>query len=171
LRFANQIFPRRLDRDEAMQSCYNQFGELLTEYRKPAGVRRMPIIAITASPGSGKSYFVDEVGDVRAEDVDQFCTFPHAIPSAFKSALTIKISLNGFSNLADGFDRGRRGVCIRMLYRFSVGCSTFHLQVGKLFYLCACVFVFSQLFSLHSSRSCPWHCHEICCFLRSLCQV
>jgi hypothetical protein len=116
-RLANVLFPRRLDRDEAMGICYGYFDDLLRQYDLP-GPRalRVPIIAISAAPGSGKTFFLDEVGELRPADVDLFCQSKWA--PALKSAVTIKLSFNGFSNILDpAVDRDNIALCTRMLYR------------------------------------------------------
>jgi hypothetical protein len=64
LRFANETFPHRLDRDDAMKNCYSQFDVLIRSHTKrgtpPSHAVRIPIIGVSAAPGSGKSYFLDE---------------------------------------------------------------------------------------------------------------
>jgi hypothetical protein len=122
-RFANRTFPHRLDREKALNTCFEHFDSLLASYEDrdsksivvPAS-SRFPIIATIAAPGGGKSYFLDEVGAVREEDVDKFCKSKWA--QSLKSSLVIKISFNGFSNLAGVEDCDSLALCTRILYRY-----------------------------------------------------
>jgi hypothetical protein len=115
-RLAKVTFSHRLDRDEAMGICYTHFDELLSAYESPDPRRLTPIIATAISPiGSGKSFFLDEVGELRPVDVDKFCKSKWA--PALKSAVTISISFSGFSNVENAADRDDRALCARMLYR------------------------------------------------------
>jgi hypothetical protein len=124
LRFAKETFPHRLDRDHAMKACYAQFDELLKSYEErnspPFTAARIPIIGVSAAPGSGKTFFLDEVGALRPADVDRFCKSEKWRP-AFKSALVIKVSFNSISGIVDPkSDRNNLGLCTRVLYRFFI---------------------------------------------------
>jgi hypothetical protein len=115
---AHRVFPHRLDRDDSMKRCYQNFDAILDI--KPGSPQttasRVPFVAITAAPGCGKSFFLDELGALRREDIDRFCVSEEWRPS-FHSALALKVSFNGWSSQAKySDDRGELAICARLLY-------------------------------------------------------
>ena len=123
-RLANRLFEQRIDRDDTLRCCYDKFNKLLTTYEACfksnfANPLRVPIIALTAAPGSGKTFFVDELGELRDDDIAQFCAI-ESRRDAFKSALVLKVSYNGFSNVMNPADLANVGLCARIIWGYTV---------------------------------------------------
>jgi hypothetical protein len=128
---AHRLFDERLDRDDALQRCYDDFNETLDDYEthfrtrakkgKVSGLR-IPMTALTAAPGSGKTYFIDELGELREEDIAKFCAAQsEERREEFKSALVLKVSYNGHSGVASvEEDTGTLGLCARILFEYPI---------------------------------------------------
>jgi hypothetical protein len=115
VRFAEATFPRRLDRDEAMKAIYTHFADVIQSHATHAP--RKPIISVSAAPGCGKTYFLDEVGALRDDDIDRFCQ-SDILRTAFRSALAISVSYNSRTGHQGDRDHGSFGLCVRMLFRY-----------------------------------------------------
>jgi Cdc6-like AAA superfamily ATPase len=126
-RFANILFPERIDRDDAFQNCFDCFNAVVDTYvsyynNTSSAHLRIPIIALTAAPGSGKTFMIDELCELRHEDVDKFCAKRSEIEefdrqSLFSSALAIKISY--FGDTAETSEPVL-GLCARILFEYTV---------------------------------------------------
>ena len=129
MRMANRLFTQRLDRDDALRRCYAEFNSLLTKYDSYfasgcTSTLRMPIIALTAAPGSGKTYFIDELGELNEDDIVSFCLIEERRDD-FKSALVLNVSYNCTCIVANIEDRRYVGLCARILWGFTLVCDAF----------------------------------------------
>jgi hypothetical protein len=126
---ANRLFDQRLDRDDTLRGCYSEFNSLLTTYDSyfDSGCTtplRVPIIALTAAPGSGKTFFIDELGELNPDDIVSFCSI-ESRHEDFKSALVLKVSYNSTCIVAVPEDRDHVGLCARILWGFALVCDAF----------------------------------------------
>jgi hypothetical protein len=130
-RFAHRLFDERLDRDDALERCYDDFNKTLDDYAThfttlaqtgEVSDFRVPITALTAAPGSGKTFFIDELGELREADIVKFCAAQsEERREEFRSALVLKVSYNGHSGVAFvEADKGTLGLCARILFEYPI---------------------------------------------------
>jgi hypothetical protein len=116
---ATRTFSHRLDRDETMRVCYQRFIHILQisptlDLYKPT---RVPLVAISAAPGCGKSFILDELGALRPEDIAKYCESVEWRTS-FENALVLKASFNGWSGVVDSDDRDSLALCSRITFGY-----------------------------------------------------
>ena len=114
--FATTTFPRRLGREDSFRCIFKYFYERLSSSLSGSN-HRAPLFVVSGAPGCGKSYFLDELGARRAEDIAEYG--PPELQPLLLGAVTIKLSFNGWSSVVDFCDSGdsaRLGLCARVLF-------------------------------------------------------
>jgi hypothetical protein len=122
MQLANRLFEKRLDRDDALVYCYSHFNDVLNAIdacRKQGAVYpvRTPMIAMAAAPGGGKSFFLDELGELRDADISNFCA-NKSLQDDLKSALVLKVSYTGDCSVSSPNDSGSVGLGARIIWGY-----------------------------------------------------
>jgi hypothetical protein len=117
----NEAGFHRVNRDTAMMSCFKsmEHRRKLKEGQNPNDKDANPLIAFAAPPGSGKSFFADEVAACREEDLNFFC--PTAMQSILRRSISVAVTFNGATPVTtggiDSVLTPDQSLGIRVLYR------------------------------------------------------
>jgi hypothetical protein len=111
-------FPRR-GRDDQLKAFFNFMQKRIFEREKynPSERQANPLLVTQGSPGTGKSFLLDEIAAFKKEDIDQFC--PEDIKSIVMDMVSVLITYNGSNSYYYPLD-GRyceAGLAIRVLWR------------------------------------------------------
>jgi hypothetical protein len=90
------------------------------EKRNPKGPKNNPLTSLQGAPGSGKSYFLQELSYLRKADLDNFCE-DEDLKGILSKCVAITISYN--TAMCDGSPADidlDRGLAFRILYRFVI---------------------------------------------------
>ena len=112
------IFPR-LNRDTSFKQLYKYFEERLTLLAKdPKDKKSNFLIATSAAPGMGKSFFLDEVAALSHKDISTFISGTKLGDILRNSVAVVSVTYNkGMRDLYYDQQFPGKMIAVRILYR------------------------------------------------------